>query len=181
MPVQQAFENGRKFTRDSPKARAINDKITEFMAFDDQPFSVVEDQEFQQLITHLEPWCTLPNHRFFADACLPALYDLVATHIYWLIDSKISDVSFTMDTWTSDDGPVQWVYLVWWLRGWMRTLTWKGHAIACTGVLWVTNSDRNLQSFWNHVIVVEHCKKEGACYALGQLPVWPRLWRKAGL
>ena len=45
VPIQQAFENCR-FARDSPKAKEINNKITECIALVDQPFSVLEDQGF---------------------------------------------------------------------------------------------------------------------------------------
>lgn len=58
MPIQQAFENSRMFTRDGLKAKAIDDKIMEFIALDDLPFSVVEDQGFCQLT---EPRYTLPD------------------------------------------------------------------------------------------------------------------------
>lgn len=99
--IQHAFENCRKFFRDSPKAKAINDEIMEFMALDDQPFSVVKDQGFD-----LEPRYTLPS-RYFADVSLPALYDMVATHIHSLIDTNVSVTSFTMDIRTSDVSPVR--------------------------------------------------------------------------
>lgn len=34
---------------------------------------------------------------YVADVSLPALYNVVATHIYSLIDTNISDISFTTD------------------------------------------------------------------------------------
>lgn len=71
--IQQAFENCKKFSKDSEKAKAINDKVVEFIVFDDQPFSVVEDPRFRGLVEHLEPRYTLPSRRFFSDVSLPAL------------------------------------------------------------------------------------------------------------
>lgn len=44
----------------------------EFVALDDQPFSVVEDVEFQSL-EHTEPHCSLPSHRHFVN-----IYDVGA-------------------------------------------------------------------------------------------------------
>lgn len=38
----------------------------EFVALDDQPFSVVEDVEFRSL-ENTEPRCTLPSHHHFAN------------------------------------------------------------------------------------------------------------------
>ena len=52
VPIQRAFENCRNFPRDSEKAEAINDKVMEFIALDDQPFSVVENPGFRKLIAH---------------------------------------------------------------------------------------------------------------------------------
>lgn len=106
VPIQQAFENCKKFPRDSEKAKAINDRLMEFIALDDQPFSVVEDPGFRKLIAHLEPRYTIPSRRFFSDVSLPALYDLVATHIHNMIDKNGLNVSFTTDIWTSDVSPV---------------------------------------------------------------------------
>ena len=106
VPIQQAFEKCKNFSRDSGKAKAINERVMEFIALDDQPFSVVENTGFRNLIAHLEPRYTLPSRRFFLDVSLPALYDVVATHIHNLIDKNGLDVSFTTDIWTSDVSPV---------------------------------------------------------------------------
>ena len=106
VPIREAFENCKKFSRDSEKAKAINDKVMEFIELDDQPFSVVENPGFHNLIALLEPRYTLPSGRFFSDVSLPALYDIVATHIHNLIDKNGLHVSFTTDLWTSDVSPV---------------------------------------------------------------------------
>lgn len=46
VPIHQASVNCRNFSRDSPKPKEGHDKIIEFMALDDQPISMVEDQGF---------------------------------------------------------------------------------------------------------------------------------------
>lgn len=46
VPIQQAFENCNNFSRDSEKAKTINNKVTEFIALDHQPFS--EEPGFSQ-------------------------------------------------------------------------------------------------------------------------------------
>lgn len=78
----------------------------EFIALDDQPFSVVDNPGFRKFLAHLEPRYTLPSRRFFSECAPPALYDIVATHIHNLIDKNGLHVSFTTDTWTSDVSPV---------------------------------------------------------------------------
>lgn len=104
--ILQSFEKSRPFARDSEKTKAINGKVMEFIALGDQPFSVVEEPSFRSLLAHLEPRYTLPSRRFFSDVSLPALYDVVATHIHSLIDQNGLHISFTTDIWTSDVSPV---------------------------------------------------------------------------
>lgn len=50
-----AFENCSKFSKENQKAKAITNKIIEFMVLDNQPFPVVENQGFRRLTAHLDP------------------------------------------------------------------------------------------------------------------------------
>ncbi len=56
-PVQQTLDNTIKFDKD--RAKAITCKVIEMIAIDDQPFSIVEDFGFCQLIDLLN--CTTPS------------------------------------------------------------------------------------------------------------------------
>ncbi len=67
MPIDEACEKTKKFDRDDPKAKAFHRKITEFMAFDDKPFSVAEDLGFRQIMNHLELGHKVPSRCYFAD------------------------------------------------------------------------------------------------------------------
>lgn len=49
LPIEQALENCKKFSRDNEKAKAINNKVMEVIVLDDQPFSVVQDLGFPRL------------------------------------------------------------------------------------------------------------------------------------
>lgn len=91
---------------DTQKAKAVNDRIIEFIALDDQPFSVVEDKGFRKLIAHLEPRYNIRCRRFFSDLSLPALYSVVTSHIHNMIDKNGLNISFTKDIWTSDASQV---------------------------------------------------------------------------
>ncbi len=73
VPIQQAFENCKMFSRDSEKAKVINDKVMEFLVYDDQTFSMVEDRGSHGLVEHLEQCYTLQSHCFFSDFSLPVL------------------------------------------------------------------------------------------------------------
>lgn len=75
----------RKFTKDQ-KAEAITDRVTEFIALDNQLPSVIKRSRNLLSNVHLEPRGTLPGPRYFADLCGPALFDVLAhTHSYLLI------------------------------------------------------------------------------------------------
>ncbi len=105
-PVQQTLDNTKKFDKDSAKAKAINCKVMEMIAIDDQPFSIVEDFGFRRLIEFIEPRYSLPSRRHFADVLLPALYNEVAAHIQMLLGKNVTGISFTTDLWSSDVSPV---------------------------------------------------------------------------
>ncbi len=100
-PIQQVLYQTKKFAKDSAKARSITNKVMEMIALDEHPFSIVEDQGFRRLIEHIEPRYSLPSRRYFSDVSLPALHEVVATHIHKLLDS-VTDISFTTDIWSSD-------------------------------------------------------------------------------
>ena len=50
------------------------------------------------LMAHLEARYSLPSHRFLADMCLPALYDMVTTHARSLIDNKVIQWAWSVTT-----------------------------------------------------------------------------------
>ena len=103
--MADVFEKAKKFASDGAKAKGITTKIMEFIALDDQPFSVVEDVGFRRLIEHVEPCYTVPSRRYFSDVCLPEIYNVVSTHVYELLATDIATFSFTTDIWSSDVSP----------------------------------------------------------------------------
>lgn len=59
--IGKTFEKCKKFARNDPRAKAIEDLIVEMLAHDDQPFTFVDDRGFSRLINHLEVLFTLPS------------------------------------------------------------------------------------------------------------------------
>lgn len=100
--IEQALEKTKKFHKDHPKQKALTMAITKMIAVDDQPFSVVEDEGFREVLEVAEPRYDKPSRRYFADVALPALHDIIATHVHKLLDSDVNDISFTTDIWSSD-------------------------------------------------------------------------------
>ena len=76
--------------------------ISKKVVVDDQPFSVVEDEGFSEVLEVAESRYNKPSRRYFADVALPALHDIVATHVHKLLDRNFKDISFTTDIWSSD-------------------------------------------------------------------------------
>ena len=106
MLIDTAFEKAKQLPTDSAKAKQITSKVMEFIALDDQPFSVVEDVGFRSLMKFMEPRYTLPSRRHFAEVCLPEIHNIVATHIHELLARDMAAISFTTDIWSSDVSPV---------------------------------------------------------------------------
>lgn len=104
--IDTAFEKAKQLPSDSAKAKQITNKVMEFIALDDQPFSVVEDVGFRSLMKFMEPRYVLPSRRHFAEVCLPEIHNVVATHIHELLARDIAAISFTTDIWSSDVSPV---------------------------------------------------------------------------
>ena len=82
VPIVEAFAKCKNLT-DDPRAQAISNLITEMMALD-QPFSLVEDKRFCQLLRNLEPRFIIPSRRHFAEECLQAKCDEIALLTYIL-------------------------------------------------------------------------------------------------
>ncbi|CAL9691328.1 unnamed protein product [Knipowitschia caucasica] len=107
MTIQESFNKKQKFVRKDPRAKAIDDLIIQFIVTGDQPFSVVQDIGFQMLMQHLEPRYDIPSRRYFSDTSLPALYEMLATHVHTLLAKNDANwISFTTDIWTSGVSPV---------------------------------------------------------------------------
>ena len=62
----------------------IHQKIAEMMALDFQPYSVVSDTGFTELLKTLEPRYNLPSHRYFTEDVVPGIVND--------INSKLAEV-----------------------------------------------------------------------------------------
>ena len=66
----------------------------EFIALDNQPFSIVQDAGFTTLVEFLEP--VMPSLKYFSDQCSSELYSIVYSHVEKLTSGAIC-ISFTTD------------------------------------------------------------------------------------
>ena len=67
----------KPFGLNHPTARKITQTVGEMIALDNQPFSIVDDLGFKNLVRVLEPRYNLPSHRYFAEVVIPDMYQQV--------------------------------------------------------------------------------------------------------
>lgn len=101
LTLMESFASKKIWDINDHRSKAINEKIMKMMALDNQPFSIVEDDGFIDLMAHLQPRYMLPSRRYFSDTMLPQAYDNIKT----LVENELAEpdgkyVSFTSDIWT---------------------------------------------------------------------------------
>ena len=92
----------RQWPIDSCEARRIHEAIALMIAADVQPYSVVEDAGFKNLLHILEPRYKVPSRKFFSTKILPEMYEAVKARVQSDIDAAKS-ICLTTDTWTSQN------------------------------------------------------------------------------
>ncbi|KAK0152213.1 hypothetical protein N1851_006399 [Merluccius polli] len=112
--IVAAFEKVRKYTTESK--RDITAKVIEFIALDDQPFSVVKDRGFSSLLSTLELQYTLPILPIHIENIfLKALAELctkVYDHVRFILHDNEVSISFTIDIWSSSMSPISMLSLM---------------------------------------------------------------------
>jgi hypothetical protein len=86
-------------SQEKMKHQKMDDAIAKMIAWDLQPFSMVEDKGFQHLMKVAAPKYKLPSRKFFSKTAIPKLYDTCRAGLEKEIALQKS-LSFTTDTWT---------------------------------------------------------------------------------
>ena len=98
--LQSFMEKKKLYDINDKRALAISQLIGRMIVTDLQPFSVVEDRGFKDLMSHLDPRYQMPSRKYFSETVIPGMYDQCRNKITELMD--IQDfVSLTTDIWTS--------------------------------------------------------------------------------
>jgi hypothetical protein len=105
LTLKEMKERGEKFPMNSVQASRITDSILNFIVMDGQPLSVVGDQGFRLLISHLEPRYNMVSRKYLSETALPELHGKVCKHILEMV-KDVKALSFTTDIWSSDVSPV---------------------------------------------------------------------------
>ena len=75
------------------------------IANDSQPFSIVEDTGFIQLIKHTCPQYIVPSMKYFSEKIIPEIYANLRQRLFEDIHSDDNfSISFTTDIWSRDGG-----------------------------------------------------------------------------
>lgn len=98
--VPDVLQKSVPWPRKHKTAALATKRLTEMLALDLQPFSVVENVGFQRFVKALAPQYRLPNRKYLADKMIPRLYTDVKTQLNAVIDNE-PHLSFTVDTWTA--------------------------------------------------------------------------------
>lgn len=97
--IQQSVELSQPWPINHRRAALITRRITEMIALDLQPFSMVEDVGFLRLIHTVAPQYVMPSRKYFSDTKIPELYSEVRETLQQVI-SEQSSLVFTVDIWT---------------------------------------------------------------------------------
>ena len=101
LSLQDSLMSKKVWDINDNRSKAIHKKILKMMALDNQPFSMVEDDGFIDLMAHLQPHYLLPSRRYFADKMLPQVYEELRKIVQDELAEPDGDyISFTSDIWT---------------------------------------------------------------------------------
>lgn len=89
----------KQWASDHPRAKAIHAAIGKMIAVDLQPYSIVEDTGFTELVQQLEPRYKLPSRRFFTENVIPTMHETVTSRIRAHV-TEAQAFSFTCNIWT---------------------------------------------------------------------------------
>lgn len=93
---------------DHPRTQQLSRALTEMIALDDQPLSIVEMMVFRRFMNIVEP--KLPSRSFITTKMLPKVHDAVNKHVHGLMSAS-SAISFTTDIWSSSVSPLSLISL----------------------------------------------------------------------
>lgn len=85
---------------DHPKQKLITEKIAKMIGTDMQPYSIIEDPGFREVINAAEPRYVMPSGKTFSTEIIPQLYSKTVARVKCDVNSAVS-LAITTDGWTS--------------------------------------------------------------------------------
>merc|ERR1712106_178174 len=81
-------------------SRVIHFKIGEISALDCQPYSIVEDEGFKNLINYLKPNYPFPSRNYLTERIMPSIYKSAWEYVKDVVN-KAMHIVITTDIWSS--------------------------------------------------------------------------------
>jgi hypothetical protein len=99
--VAQSFEKCKVWDINDTRAVRINRLIAEFIATDDVPFQLANNEAFARVLHALEPLYPFPSDKYFRTSLIPEIYESLVTKVFGSIsvENGVNFVSFTTDAW----------------------------------------------------------------------------------
>ena len=106
LTLAQVKENKEAWTYEHPQHKKVTNWITEMMALDSQPFSIVEDAGFFRLLANVCPKYVMSSRKYFSEKIIPDIFSTIRTKLREEIHSQGDNfpISFTTDIWTREAG-----------------------------------------------------------------------------
>ncbi|XP_068141509.1 E3 SUMO-protein ligase ZBED1-like [Drosophila tropicalis] len=98
--LDKYFEKTNVYSSTSEKKKRIDEAIAQMVATDMQPFSVVENAGFINLMQVVDPKYAMPCRKTLRDAHVQNMYDGMVSQLKGML-TAISSCSVTTDAWTS--------------------------------------------------------------------------------
>lgn len=87
---------------DDRGAKQCNYAIAKFLATGMQPYSLVDDETFRQMVKTLNPRYTMPGRKYFSNTAVPKLYLEAVEKLKGILPRSSNEyLSITCDCWTS--------------------------------------------------------------------------------
>lgn len=98
--IDLMFENSKPYPFNHPRALELTKHLTEMIALDIQPFSIVSDVGFLRYTHKLDPRYQVPSDKYFRCTAMPEMYVKVKSRIAEIVEAQ-TYISITTDIWTS--------------------------------------------------------------------------------
>jgi hypothetical protein len=100
--IMAAFTSSQAYKTSSHRHKQITDSVMNFMVKSTQPFSLVEEASFQNMLHVLDPRYDLPGRNHFSQTELPLLYEAKRSQVSSELRS-VKRFATTSDLWSSQN------------------------------------------------------------------------------
>ncbi|CAH0714329.1 unnamed protein product, partial [Brenthis ino] len=87
--------------RGNLEKKIIDDKVMQLFTLDFQPFRIVEDRGFRELMQLAFPNYIIPTRKYFANSLLPSLYEKKKSELRISLENDVKSICITVDIWST--------------------------------------------------------------------------------